>query len=102
MMKGIIKSFLIVFACVLIASPTFAGKPQNVISMSNGYPSGAHFNLIIHGKKTGNSDVVAEEVTTFNCPSGEGGEFGLCRRLWPVNHTIHFQQESILNRANSA
>ena len=73
MMKGIIKSFLIVFACVLIASPTFAGKPQNVISMSNGYPSGAHFNLIIHGKKTGNSDVVAEEVTTFNCPSGEGG-----------------------------
>ena len=73
MMKGIIKSFLIVFACVLIASPTFAGKPQNVISMSNGYPSGAHFNLIIHGKKTGNSDVTTEEITTFNCPSGEGG-----------------------------
>ena len=49
------------------------GKPQNVISMSNGYPSGAHFNLIIHGKKTGNSDVATEEITTFNCPSGEGG-----------------------------
>lgn len=73
MTKGIIKSFLIIFACALIASPTFAGKPQNVISMSNGYPSGAHFNLIIHGKKTGNSDVATEEITTFNCPSGEGG-----------------------------
>jgi len=49
------------------------GKPQDVISMSNGYPSGAHFNLIIHGKKTGNGDVATEEITTFNCPSGEGG-----------------------------
>jgi hypothetical protein len=49
------------------------GKPQDVISMSNGYPSGAHFNLIIHGKKTGDSDVATEEITTFNCPSGEGG-----------------------------
>jgi hypothetical protein len=73
MMKGIIKNFLIIFACALIASPTFAGKPQNVISMSNGYPSGAHYNLIIHGKKTGNSEVAAEEITTFHCPSGEGG-----------------------------
>jgi hypothetical protein len=73
MTKGIIKSFLVIFATALIASPTFAGKPQNVISMSNGYPSGAHFNLIIHGKKTGNSDVATEESTTFHCPSGEGG-----------------------------
>lgn len=73
MAKRIIKSFLVIFASALIASPTFAAKPQNVISMSNGYPSGAHFNLIIHGKKTGNSDVATEDITTFNCPSGEGG-----------------------------
>jgi hypothetical protein len=73
MTKGIIKSFLVVFASVLIASPTFAAKPQNVISMSNGYPSGAHYNLIIHGKKTENSDATTEEVTGFNCPSTEGG-----------------------------
>lgn len=73
MAKRIIKSFLVIFASALITSPTFAAKPQNVISMSNGYPSGAHFNLIIHGKKTGNSDVTTEEITTFNCPSGEGG-----------------------------
>ncbi len=73
MTKGIIKSFLVIFASALMASPTFAAKPQNVISMSNGYPSGAHFNLIIHGKKTENSDGATEEVTGFNCPSSEGG-----------------------------
>jgi hypothetical protein len=73
MTKGIIKSFLVIFATALIVSPTFAAKPQNVISMSNGYPSGAHFNLIIHGKKTENSDATTEEITGFNCPSSEGG-----------------------------
>ena len=73
MTKGIIKSFLVIFATALIVSPTFAAKPQNVISMSNGYPSGAHYNLIIHGKKTGNSDATTEESTTFHCPSTEGG-----------------------------
>lgn len=73
MTKGIIKSFLVIFATALIVSPTFAAKPQNVISMSNGYPSGAHYNLIIHGKKTENSDATTEEVTGFNCPSTEGG-----------------------------
>jgi hypothetical protein len=73
MTKGIIKSFLVIFATALIVSPTFAAKPQNVISMSNGYPSGAHFNLIIHGKKTENGDVATEAITGFNCPSSEGG-----------------------------
>jgi hypothetical protein len=73
MAKRIIKSFLVFFACALIGSPAFAAKPQNVISMSNGYPSGAHYNLIIHGKKTENSEATTEEVTTFNCPSAEGG-----------------------------
>ena len=73
MTKGVIKSFLVIFATALIVSPTFAAKPQNVISMSNGYPSGAHYNLIIHGKKTKNSDATTEEVTGFNCPSTEGG-----------------------------
>jgi hypothetical protein len=73
MTKAIIKSFLVIFASALIASPTFAAKPQNVISMSNGYPSGAHFNLIIHGKKTENGDVATEATTGFNCPSSEGG-----------------------------
>jgi hypothetical protein len=40
-----------------------AGKPLDVIQNSNGYPSGAHFNLNIHGK----------DVDTFSCTSDEGG-----------------------------
>ncbi|MBI2832285.1 MAG: hypothetical protein HYX79_08520 [Chloroflexi bacterium] len=31
-------------------TPALAGKPQQVIQISNGYPSGAHFNLNVHGK----------------------------------------------------
>jgi hypothetical protein len=46
---------LAVLALGLVASASsevaFAAKPQKVIEMSNGYPSGAHFNLNIHGKK---------------------------------------------------
>jgi hypothetical protein len=38
-----------------------AAKPLPVINMSNGYPSGAHHNLNIHGK------------TNFTCDSTEGG-----------------------------
>jgi hypothetical protein len=31
--------------------PATAGKPMDVIQLSNGFPSGDHFNLNIHGKK---------------------------------------------------
>jgi len=41
---------------------TNSGKPSNVISWSNGFPSGEHFNLNIHGKKDG-----------FICDSSSGG-----------------------------
>ena len=38
----------------LLAVPTAtAAKPQGVIKTSNGYPSGAHWNLNIHGKDPG-------------------------------------------------
>ena len=48
---------------VLNAGDTvFAAKPQDVIAWSNGYPSGAHFNLNIHGKKDG-----------YNCDPSSGG-----------------------------
>ncbi len=40
-----------------------AAKPQQVIEYSNGYPSGAHYNLNIHGK----------DPNTFNCDSTPGG-----------------------------
>ncbi len=44
------------------ASVALAAKPQPVIEWSNGYPSGAHHNLNLHGK---NAD--------FNCDPAPGG-----------------------------
>lgn len=49
-------------ATVLAAKPQSNGSGKNVINMSNGFPSGEHFNLNIHGKKDG-----------FNCNSTPGG-----------------------------
>jgi hypothetical protein len=52
-MKQIAKStvsFLLVAALVLGVSTAMAGKPENVVQWSNGFPSGPHFNLNIHGK----------------------------------------------------
>lgn len=43
-------------------STAIAAKPQLVIERSNGFPSGAHFNLNIHGKKDG-----------FTCDPTPGG-----------------------------
>jgi hypothetical protein len=49
------KTWVILTAVALVtmlisASPAFAaGKPQDVIAKSNGFPSGMHFNLNIHG-----------------------------------------------------
>jgi hypothetical protein len=43
-------SVLLVATLVLGVSTAMAGKPQNVIPLSNGFPSGMHFNLNIHGK----------------------------------------------------
>ena len=40
----------------------FAAKPQEVVKWSNGFPSGPHFNLNIHGKKDG-----------FFCDGSSGG-----------------------------
>ncbi len=51
-------SVLVVTALVFGASIAMAAKPdgsnetKDVIAMSNGFPSGMHFNLNIHGKKT--------------------------------------------------
>lgn len=73
MRRTVIKFTVIACAILMLNGFAWADKPQEVISMSNGYPSGAHFNLIIHGKKTENGDVATEAITGFNCPSTEGG-----------------------------
>jgi hypothetical protein len=43
-------SVLMVAALVVTALPVLAAKPPQVITVSNGFPSGMHFNLNIHGK----------------------------------------------------
>jgi hypothetical protein len=40
----------VIAAMVFGISSALAAKPQNVIEKSNGFPSGEHFNLNIHGK----------------------------------------------------
>ena len=42
--------FLVIVALVTGISSVLAAKPQPVIEHSNGYPSGSHFNLNVHGK----------------------------------------------------
>jgi hypothetical protein len=53
----------IVSILVFAISTSMAGKPQDVIEKSNGYPSGPHFNLNIHGK----------DIDTFTCDPTPGG-----------------------------
>jgi hypothetical protein len=64
-MKKTVLCAMAVFVIGLLVAglPTaLAAKPQNVIERSNGYPSGAHFNLNIHGKQDG-----------FTCDATSGG-----------------------------
>jgi hypothetical protein len=52
-MKRIAKitvSFFLLAVLVLGVSVAMAGKPVDVLEWSNGFPSGPHFNLNIHGK----------------------------------------------------
>ncbi|OGO36696.1 MAG: hypothetical protein A2147_03435 [Chloroflexi bacterium RBG_16_57_8] len=46
----ILVCLLLVTSLVLMVSPVLAAKPLPVIQMSNGFPSGEHFNLNVHGK----------------------------------------------------
>jgi hypothetical protein len=62
MKKFAILGLVIVMLAVSVSTVT-AAKPQSVIPLSNGFPSGLHFNLNIHGK----------DPLTFTCDSGSGG-----------------------------
>lgn len=53
-------SAMLVGTLILGILPAMAGKPQDVIENSNGYPSGPHFNLNVHGKDP--STFLCEEV----------------------------------------
>ncbi|HOD49829.1 MAG TPA: hypothetical protein PLJ71_20050 [Candidatus Hydrogenedentes bacterium] len=56
----------VVVAAALLTSVSsvLAAKPMDVIARSNGFPSGAHFNLNIHGKKDG---FVADPTAIGGC-----------------------------------
>ncbi len=43
-------SVALVAVLIISALPVLAAKPPSVITVSNGFPSGMHFNLNIHGK----------------------------------------------------
>jgi len=65
----VVVSVLVITTLVLGATMVMAAKPQNagnkgmdVIDKSNGFPSGPHFNLNIHGKKA-----------DFDCDLASGG-----------------------------
>jgi len=62
-MKKVLSLAILAIVLVLAVSPTMAAKPQDVISQSNGFPSGMHFNLNIHGK----------DPLKFTCNSTDGG-----------------------------
>jgi len=52
-MSGVMVASVIAIALALspaMVSPVSAGKPAEVVEWSNGFPSGPHFNLNIHGK----------------------------------------------------
>ena len=64
-MKRIVRlsmSIVIILILVFQINPAMAAKPLPVIEISNGYPSGPHENLNIHGK------------SNFTCDSAEGGK----------------------------
>lgn len=58
--KGIAWGFGLLLA--LSATTVYAAKPAAVVEWSNGFPSGEHYNLNIHGKKDG-----------FSCDGSGGG-----------------------------
>ena len=60
--KKAIAAGLTAVITVVMANQGLAGKPAEVVMWSNGFPSGPHFNLNIHGKKDG-----------YSCDSTAGG-----------------------------
>jgi hypothetical protein len=65
-MKRLIMVFTVIAAIAILSGSVTAEKRLDVMLMSNGYPSGEHFNLNIHGKDL-------KDTQTFDCSETEGG-----------------------------
>jgi hypothetical protein len=87
-MKRIITQSLALLSCLaFMAVPAMAAKPADVISKSNGFPSGPHFNMIIHGKDTsvfscdstsvGGNSIFVPEYTTDDLNGAVPGEVSI-------------------------
>ena len=63
MRRVLVLSSLVIFASVFMAASVLAEKRLDVMVMSNGYPSGPHYNLNIHGK----------DAETFSCDITDAG-----------------------------
>ncbi len=59
---AVIMVLVLGLSTVMAAKPQDSGSGKDVIAMSNGFPSGVHFNLNIHGKKA-----------DYNCDPSPGG-----------------------------
>jgi len=59
-----IVALLVGATAVMAAKPQRSGSGKDVIALSNGFPSGQHFNLNIHGK----------DPETFTCDATPGGK----------------------------
>jgi len=68
-------ALLVGASAVMAAKPQKSGSGRDVIALSNGFPSGQHFNLNIHGKQAGFSggeDPGGHSVFTLEyCPPDE-------------------------------
>lgn len=61
-LRMLVAAAVSVMVSFSVAGATLAAKPSDVMGWSNGFPSGEHYNLNIHGKKSG-----------FDCEGKEGG-----------------------------
>jgi len=86
MRRVFVLSLLVMVASVFMAASVLAEKRLDVMVMSNGYPSGPHYNLNIHGKDTetfscditdpGNSVFISEyDTSTIEYVSNQKASF---------------------------
>jgi hypothetical protein len=98
MKKSINFSLSVAFILILLAlfNPAMAAKPLPVIEFSNGYPSGPHGNLNIHGK------------TDFICDASEGGnsvfisEYGDSTITYVTNKKSSITELTVLDKCAEA
>lgn len=67
-MRRFSAAWMVMMALAILAlgvSPAMAGKPQDVIPRSNGFPSGMHFNLNMHGKSWDTCNATPDEFGDY-------------------------------------